>query len=311
MTEDEASWARRREGWVDVGDGQHVWWAECGNRDGLPVLVVHGGPGGGTLPAMRRPFSPETYRVVMFDQRGCGRSTPHASDIGVDLAHNTTQSLIADMEVIRVELEIDRWVLSGSSWGSTLALAYAQEHPDRAMGMILRSITTFRRSELDWVYRYGASQLLPERWEEFVAAVPPELRDDLPVAYHRLVNSEDAEQRLSAALAWGRWEMASMLLHPDPEIEGIFAEPRFASAFARISTHYSVNHGFLEDGELIDRARDLSHIPAILLSGRLDLCTPPTTAWQLHHAWPGSELLTPRPRRAPLDRGSADLPGRH
>jgi proline iminopeptidase len=279
-----------REGLLDVGDGQRVWWSEWGNPHGIPVLVVHGGPGGGSLPSMRHPYDPATYRVVLFDQRGTGRSTPHASDPGASLEANTTWHLVADMERLRCELGTDRWVLSGSSWGTTLSLAYAQTHPDRVLAMILRSITTFRAGELDWVYRDGANHLLPERWEEFVAPIPPGERDDLVAAYRRRLESPDEEARIAVARAWTRWETAGMLSAPDPFIENLFADPRFAVAFARIESHYAAHHAFLREGQLIDGAGALAAIPATLIQGRHDLCTPPVTAWELHRAWPGSEL---------------------
>ena len=280
----------RAEGLLDVGDGQQVWWAEYGNPDGVPLVVVHGGPGGGSLPAMRSPYDDDRFRIVMFDQRGCGRSTPHASDPAIELAVNTTVHLVSDMEALRVARGIDRWVLAGSSWGVTLSLAYAQTHPTRVLGMILRSVTTYSASELAWVYRDGASHLLPERWEEFTAGVPAGERGDLVAAYHRRVESPEESVRVGAALAWCRWETAGMLSAPDPAVEGIFAGPRFAVAFARISTHYALHHGFVEDGSLVAGAAALVGIPAVIIQGRHDLCTPPVTAWRLHRAWPGSRL---------------------
>jgi proline iminopeptidase len=256
----------------------------------VPLVVVHGGPGGGSLPAMRAPYDDGRFRIVMFDQRGCGRSTPHASDPAAGLATNTTAHLVSDMEALRVARGIDRWVLAGSSWGVTLSLAYAQSHPTRVLGMILRSVTTYSESELAWVYRDGASHLLPERWEEFTAGVPAAERDDLVAAYHRRVGSPEADVRIAAARAWCRWETAGMLSAPDPAVDAIFAEPRFAVAFARISTHYALHRGFVEDGSLLAGATALVGIPAVIIQGRHDLCTPPVTAWRLHRAWPGSRL---------------------
>jgi proline iminopeptidase len=280
----------RDQGLLHVGDGQRVWWAEYGNPDGVPLVVVHGGPGGGSLPAMRAPYDDGRFRIVMFDQRGCGRSTPHAGDLAACLAVNTTAHLVSDMEALRDARGIDRWVAAGSSWGVTLSLTYAQAHPARVLGMILRSVTTYSASELAWVYRDGASHLLPERWEEFTAGVPAGERDDLVAAYHRRVGSPDANVRVAAALGWCRWETAGMLSAPDPAVEAIFAEPRFAVAFARISTHYALHHGFVEDGSLVAGAAALVGIPAVIIQGRRDLCTPPVTAWRLHRAWPGSRL---------------------
>lgn len=278
------------EGLLDVGDGQHVWWAEFGRADGLPVVLVHGGPGGGSVPAAMDAYDPQEYRILMVDQRGCGRSTPHASDPDVSLETNTTPHLVADLERVRAARGIDRWVVAASSWGVTLALAYAVAHPERVLGMVLRGITTYSRRELAWAYRDGASRLLPERWEEFRQGVPPGMRDDLVGAYRTLVDSRDDTVRLPAALAWCRWETAGMLARPDPEVEAVFADPRFAVAFARISTHYALHHGFVGDGVLLAGAADLGDIPAVMVQGRHDLCTPPETAWRLHRQWPGSVL---------------------
>jgi proline iminopeptidase len=279
-----------RTGLLDVGDDQQIWWEECGNAGGVPVLVVHGGPGGGCIPDHRRAYDPAAYRIVLFDQRGCGRSLPHASDPGVSLAANTTTHLIADMERLRGELDIDTWVLSGGSWGSALALAYAQAHPERVRAMVLRGVFTLRESELSWVYRDGASRLLPDRWEEFTSAIPEDERDDLVTAYRARLESSDRETRVRAAQAWTRWETAGMLMHPDPVIEAMFAEPDFAVAFARIESHYVAHHGFFAEGQLIRNADALRHVPAVIVQGRYDLCTPPATAWDLHRAWPGSDL---------------------
>lgn len=279
-----------RSGRLDTPDGQQIWWEECGNPDGTPLLVVHGGPGGGCVPAHRRAYDPARYRIVLFDQRNCGRSRPHASDPQVSLEANTTWHLVADMEQLRAELGVQQWVLSGSSWGTTLGLAYAQRHPERVRAMVLRSITTWRASEAAWAYRDGASRLLPERWQEFRDAIPPSERDDLVAAYRRRFDSPDRDERVRAARAWTRWELAGMLLHPNPEVEAIFAEPDFAVAFARIESHYVAHQGFLDDGQLIRDVDRIRHVPAVLLQGRYDLCTPPVTAWELHRAWPGSEL---------------------
>lgn len=277
-----------RTGYLAVGDGQRVWWEESGNPDGVPLLALHGGPGGGSVPAMRRPYDPTRYRIVMFDQRGCGRSEPHASDPQVSLATNTTWHLVDEIERLRVELGVARWVLSGGSWGTALALAYAQRHRQRVVAMVLHSIFTLRASELDWVYRDGASRLLPERWSEFSQAIPADKRHDLVSAYRRRLASTDSDVRVATARAWTRWETAGMLA--DPTREALFAEPRFAVAFARIENHYIAHGGFVEQGQLIEDARHLVGIPAVILQGRYDLCTPPVTAWDLHHAWPGSEL---------------------
>ncbi len=279
-----------RSGLLAVDDAQQIWWEECGNPDGTPLLVVHGGPGGGCIASHRRAYDPSAYRIILFDQRGCGRSLPHASDPDVSLQTNTTWHLIADMERLRAELGVDRWVLSGASWGTALALAYAQSHPDRVRAMVLRSIFTLRASELRWAYHEGASQLLPERWQEFRGAVPEGERDDLVAAYRRRLESADKQTRVSAAQAWTRWELAGMLLHPNPQVEAIFAEPDFAVAFARIESHYVAHGGFFREGQLIADVDAIRHIPAVILQGRYDLCTPPVTAWDLHLAWPQADL---------------------
>jgi proline iminopeptidase len=279
-----------REGFLDVGDGQRVWWAEYGDPAGIPLLLVHGGPGGGSVPAMMTPFDPDTYRLVLFDQRGSGRSTPHASDPRVSLETNTTAHLVADMERLRIALGVDRWVLCGSSWGTTLALASALAHPQRVLGMILRSITTYSPSELAWFYRDGANHLLPERWDELLTALPEEEGNNVVASFHARLESLDDAVRIPAALAWCRWETAALLSTPDPVVEATFADPRFAVAFARISAHYALHLGFPVGGSLLERAGELAGIPAVLVQGRLDPCTPPITAWRLHRAWPGSRL---------------------
>lgn len=284
----EQAWTDRCEGFLDVGDGQRIWWCELGDPDGVPLVVLHGGPGGGSTPAMAAPYDPDVYRVVMFDQRGCGRSLPHASDPAVSLAPNTTGHLIRDLELLRRHRGIDSWVVSGSSWGSTLGLAYTVACPDRVLAVLLRSVTTYSRDETDWVYRAGASHLLPEAWEEFVAAAGTVPDRDL-VAGYRLRLADDA-QRLDAALAWCRWELAGMRAERGSEVEAVFTEPRFATAFARISTHYAAAFGFLDHAELWAAVPQLGHIPATFIQGRFDLCTPPATAWRLHHAWPNSTL---------------------
>jgi len=282
------AWADRAEGLLDVGDGQQIWWCELGSPDGVPLVHVHGGPGGGTVPAMAAPYDLDTYRVVMFDQRGCGRSLPHASDPAVSLTTNTTDHLVRDLELLRESRGIDAWIVSGSSWGSTLGLAYVCEHPARVRAMLLRGITTYGEAEVDWVYRDGANRLLPEAWDEFSGRVEGDPDTDLVEAYRRAL--DDDERRLDAALAWCRWELAGMLAAPGSEIEAIFTDPRFAVCFARISTHYAAHRGFVDQARLWSTVPDLGHIPATLVQGRFDFCTPPATAWRLHRQWPGSTL---------------------
>ncbi|MGW4481284.1 prolyl aminopeptidase [Rhodococcus triatomae] len=277
-------------GMLDVGDGQSIAWEQSGNPDGKPVVFLHGGPGGGTTPDHRRFFDPEAYRIVLFDQRGCGRSTPHVAD-GADLSVNTTGHLIADIEKLREHLGVERWQVFGGSWGSTLALAYAQAHPDRVTELVLRGVFLLRRSEIDWYYNGGASAIFPDRWEQFVAAVPETDRDgDLVEAYHRLLHDPDPDVATAAAVAWSTWEGSTSELVPKQEHVDRSAEERFALAFARIENHYFVNHGFLEENQLLDRIGAIAHIPAVIVQGRYDVVCPVTTAWALHRAWPSARL---------------------
>lgn len=275
-------------GLLAVGDGHEVYWEECGNPAGKPVVFVHGGPGGGCGPDQRRFFDPAKYRIVLFDQRGCGRSLPHASDPAADLSTNTTWNLVADMELIREHLEIDKWQVFGGSWGSTLALAYAQSHADRVSELVLRGIFTLRRSELEWFYQDGASHIYPDVWQEYLSVIPEDDRTDLMAAYNRRLFDVDPAVHVPASVAWTVWENSTVRLHPD---EAAIAEARAdvagAVAFARIENHYFVNGGFMEDGQLIrDAAEKLSGIPGVIVQGRYDVCTPMRTAWDLHTAWP-------------------------
>ncbi len=279
-----------RFGHLDVGDGQQVYWELSGNPDGKPVVFLHGGPGGGTDPAYRQFFDPAAYRIVLFDQRGCGRSTPHVAD-GADLSVNTTDRLLADIEMLRDHLDVERWQVFGGSWGSTLALAYAQKHPHRVTELVLRGIFLLRRSEIDWYYNGGAAHLFPELWEQFLAPVPEQERDgDLVEAYHRLLHANDVEIATRAAIAWSAWEGATSSLLPKPERIAESSEPRFALAFARIENHYFHHRGFLEEGQLLRDAARLEGIPGVIVQGRYDVVCPATSAWALHRAWPGSQL---------------------
>jgi proline iminopeptidase len=287
------------QGLLEVGDGHRLYWETCGDPDGKPVVFLHGGPGGGCKPGHRRGFDPKRYRVILFDQRGCGRSEPHAAEPGrdtaADLAVNTTWHLVADVERLREHLGVERWLVFGGSWGSTLALAYAERHPERVTELILRGIFTLRRWELDWYYGGGAAALVPDLWERFLAPLPPELHhaDSASVidAYGRLLADPDPAVHGPAAHAWSTWEGATITLRPRPDVIDGFAEPRFALAFARIENHYMRHAGFFTDGQLIADAPRLAGIPGILVQGRYDLATPPRTAFDLHRAWPGSELL--------------------
>jgi proline iminopeptidase len=278
-------------GMLDVGNGQGVYWEESGNPEGRPVVFLHGGPGGATAPRHRRAFDPERYRIILFDQRGAGRSLPHASEPGYDLALNTTWHLVADLELLRADRGVDAWQVFGGSWGSTLALAYAQAHPTRVTELVLRGIFTLRQRELEWFYEGAAGQVFPEVWEQYVAQVPVAERGSFIAAYHRLLNDPDPAVHVPAAVAWSTWESSAITLLPDPGLVDTFAEPRFAVAFARIENHYFVNRGWLEEGQLIANAHLLRDIPTVIVQGRYDMCTPPATAWDLHRALPEAEFV--------------------
>jgi proline iminopeptidase len=277
-------------GMLDVGDGQSIYWETSGNPNGKPAVFLHGGPGGGSSPAHRRLFDPARYRIVVFDQRGCGRSEPHVSKPGFDLAANTTWHLVRDLELLRERLGIERWLVLGGSWGSTLALAYAETHPERVTELVLRGIFTLRKSELDWFYEGGAAELLPDLWPDFLAPVPAEERGNLINAYHRLLNDPDPAVHGPAAVAWSTWEASAITLLPRPDVIATFSNPVYALAFARIENHYFVSKGWFDDGQLIANAGVLRDIPAVIVQGRYDLCTPPVTAWDLHVAWPEADL---------------------
>jgi proline iminopeptidase len=279
-------------GMLDVGDGNLVYWEVCGNPDGKPALVVHGGPGSGCRPGMRRHFDPERYRIVLFDQRGCGRSTPHASDPATGLRHNTTWHLVADMERLREHLGIDRWLLYGGSWGSTLLLAYAERCPERVSEIVIAAVTTTRRSEIDWLYR-GVGRFFPEQWERFLAGVPGTGRDgDVVAAYACLMEHPDAAVREKAAADWCAWEDAVLSGETKGAANPYGDRPSAARlALVRICAHYFSQGAWLEEGVLIRDAGRLAGIPGVLIHGRLDMGGPLHTAWELHRAWPGSELI--------------------
>ncbi len=275
-----------RTGQLDVGDGHTVYFEECGNPRGQPALLVHGGPGGGSNPTMRRFHDPSHYRIVLFDQRGCGRSTPNAS-----LEANTTWHLVADMERLREKLGIDRWQLFGGSWGSTLALAYAETHPERVESLILRGIFLVRRAELEWFYQQGCSWIYPDAFAAFEAPIPPEERADMIAAYHRRLTDPDPLVRVAAAKAWSVWEGSTLSLLQDPERIRQFGADAYAIAFARIECHYFVNGGFFSsDDQLLADAHRLAGIPGTIVHGRYDVVTPMKNAWDLKRAWPSAEL---------------------
>ncbi|MFI6298636.1 prolyl aminopeptidase [Nonomuraea sp. NPDC050790] len=277
-------------GLLPVGDGNQVYWEVCGNPDGKPAVMLHGGPGGGCTDKHRRQWNPELYRIVLFDQRNCGRSRPHASDPAVSLEHNTTWNLVADMEKLREHLGIERWQVFGGSWGSALALAYAQKHPERTTELVLRGIFTLRPRELHWFYQEGASHLFPDLWEGFVAPIPAEERGDLMAAFRRRLESSDPAVRVPAARAWAQWEGSTVTLLPDPELVAEFGEERMALAFARIENHFFTHGGWFEPEQLIRDVGKIRHLPAVIVQGRYDACTPMATAWDLHKAWPEADF---------------------
>ena len=278
-------------GMLPVGDGHEMAWEVSGNSGGQPVVFLHGGPGGGTSPMHRRVFNPEKYRIVLFDQRGCGRSIPHASTPGADMSANTTWHLVADIERLREHLGVDAWHVFGGSWGSTLALAYAQMHPQRVRSLVLRGIFTLRKSELDWFYEGGARALFPDWYETYVAPVPVDERDSCMAAYHRLLHDPDPAVHGPAAVAWSTWEAATTTLLLNEKAVRKYSQPDLSLAFARIENHFFVNGGWLEEGQLIANADRLSGIPGVIVQGRYDACTPAATAWDLHRAWPEAELV--------------------
>ena len=258
---------------------------ECGNPQGIPAIFLHGGPGAGCEPSHRCFFDPTRYRILLFDQRGSGRSTPHAG-----LEANTTWHLVADMERIRQELGIDRWLVFGGSWGSTLALAYAQSHPERVMALIVRGIFLCRDQEIRWFYQEGANWVFPDWWEDFIAPIPEGERSDLLHAYHHRLTGSDEIARMAAAKAWSIWEGRTATLLSNPDVQAFFADPHVALSLARIECHYFVNHAFLEPNQLLLNAGRLADIPGVIVQGRYDLICPLRSAWELHRAWPQAEL---------------------
>jgi proline iminopeptidase len=274
-----------RHGRLKVGAGHEIYYEECGNPRGKPVLVVHGGPGGGCNPTMRRYHDPERYRIVLFDQRGCGRSLPHAS-----LDANTTWDLVADMQLLREHLGIGCWQLFGGSWGSTLALAYAETHPALVTELIVRGIFALQRSELLWFYQEGASHIQPEAFEAYLKPIPEGERGDLIAAYHRRLTGSDQAVQMEAAQAWSIWEGTTISLLPDAARVAAFGDPHYALAFARIECHYFQNRGFFNrDDQLLANATRLRGMPGVIVHGRYDLCTPISTAWALHKQWPEAD----------------------
>jgi proline iminopeptidase len=270
---------------LDVGQGHKIYMEQCGNPNGIPVVVFHGGPGGGCSPAMRRYFDPNIYRVILFDQRGCGRSRPHAS-----IDHNTTWHLVADIEKIRHTLNITDWMVFGGSWGATLALIYAQTHPDRVSHLILRGVFLMTQGELDWFYGGGAGKFWPETWARFVSLIPDDERGDMIAAYHKRLFSGDMATETRYGRAWSAWENALASIHSNGNTGE--SHGHYARAFARLENHYFSNSGFLEfDGQILANMGRISHIPGVIVQGRYDMICPPTSAWKISELWPECELM--------------------
>jgi proline iminopeptidase len=272
-------------GMLDVGDGHQIYWERFGTRGAKPAVFLHGGPGGATGPGNRRLFDPALYDVMMFDQRGCGKSTPHAS-----IEANTTWHLVADIERLRELMGVETWLVFGGSWGSTLALAYSETHPERVSELVLRGIYTLTRAELDWYYQFGVSEMFPDKWERFIAPVPEEERHEMMAAYRRRLTGTDREEQLRCAVAWSTWEGETITLLPNPDYSDHFYDPEFALAFARIENHFFVHAGWLEEGQLLRDAYKLKDIPGVIIHGRYDMPCPAKYAWQLHKAWPKADF---------------------
>ncbi|WP_205926290.1 MULTISPECIES: prolyl aminopeptidase [unclassified Rhizobium] len=279
------------EGLLDVGDGQRIYWMLSGNPEGVPVLILHGGPGSGSSAGTRRYFDPQYYWIIQFDQRGCGRSLPHASEPESDLSANTTWHSIADIEQLRLELGVERWTVFGNSWGCTLALIYAETHPHHVDGLLLVGVTMTRQSEIDWLYR-GLGRFFPQEWARFRAAVPQEDRDGDPVAaYYRLLCDPDPATHVKAARDWHEWEAASILIDPRATLSPRWSDPHYLTARARIITHYFHHLAWLEDRQILRDIHRLAGIPCAMIQGRLDLEAPLVTAWELSQAWPEAKLV--------------------
>lgn len=276
-----------KEGTLEVSGLHTIHFEESGNLQGKPVVVLHGGPGGGCPPFYRQYFDPNKWRVVMFDQRGCGQSIPHA-----ELRENTTWDLVDDIEKLRSHLNIEQWVVFGGSWGSTLSLAYSQTYPERCQGLILRGIFLLRQRELRWFYQEGASYLFPDAWENYLKPIPVDERHDMLMAYYKRLTSPELPTRLEAARAWSVWEASTSRLLPDPHLMRIFGESQFADAFARIECHYFINKGFLkQEDQLLLNVDRIRHIPAVIVQGRYDVVCPMASAWELHRVWPEAEFM--------------------
>jgi proline iminopeptidase len=292
-------------GTLRVSSLHTLYYELSGNKNGAPVVFLHGGPGGGTGPTDRGFFNPEKYKIILFDQRGAGKSTPSAS-----LEENTTWDLVKDIEIVRGFLKVDKWHVFGGSWGSTLSLAYAQAHPDRVKSLVLRGIFALRKSELSFFYQNGPSHLFPEAWEDYLAPIPDAERSDMILAYHAQLNSADEETRITAAKAWAKWEMVTSKLHIDPAHVAEAEKDTFANAFARIENYYFVNDGFMRDGQLLETQEidKIRHIPATIVQGRYDVVCPATTAYALKKVWPEITLnIVPDAGHSSREPGTAKL----
>jgi len=272
-------------GMLDVGDGHAIHWERIGTKGAKPAVYLHGGPGGGKSPSQRRVFDPARYDALLFDQRGCGKSTLFAS-----LEHNTTWDLVADIEKLRQMMGVERWQVFGGSWGSTLALAYAQTHPERVTELVLRGIFAVRRWEIDWYYQHGASLVFPDKFERFIAPIPEAERSNMVAAYRRRLTGGDRATQVAAAREWARWEGETLTLLPDPSVSEAFYDEDYALAFARIENHYFTHDCWMEEGQLLRDAGKLKAIPGVIVHGRYDMACPPQTAWELHRAWPEAEF---------------------
>lgn len=271
-------------GFIKVSDIHTIYWEECGNPNGLPIIYVHGGPGGGIDPRDRRYFDPKVYRSILFDQRGAGKSTPAA-----ELEGNTTWDLVDDMETIRKQLKVDKWVVFGGSWGSTLSLAYAEKHASQCLALILRGIFTLRRKELLWFYQEGANFLFPDFFEDFVAQIPEDERHDMMAAYYKRLTGSNEEEKLRCAGAWSTWETATSKLLVDPEYIKKASDPKWALAFARIESHFFVNEGWMQDGQLLRDVEAIRHLPITIVQGRYDVVCPAITSWELYQSLGGKK----------------------
>ncbi|KCZ91035.1 prolyl aminopeptidase [Hyphomonas jannaschiana VP2] len=287
-----------------VSDIHEIYWEESGNPKGVPVIALHGGPGGGSSPEMRRFFDPERYRIFLFDQRGCGRSTPHS-----ELRENTTWDLVDDIEALRDHVGVNQWLVFGGSWGSTLSLAYGVTHPDRTLGLVLRGIFLVSKPEVQWFYQSGASRLFPDAYDRYIAPIPEDERDDLLMAFHRRLTGDDRQTRIEAARAWSRWEGETLSIKGPLTTPPRFNEDDFVDAFARIECHYFVNRGFFaSDNWLLEQcAEKLKDIPGVIVHGRYDVVTPLSTAWALSKAWPKAELhIVPDAGHSSMEPGIVD-----